>query len=157
MIGNKSARLFVCCSQWQHLTFGAQKIFSDVTVARKKSTRPRHSWIGLSIQLNLLKPSDIVTTFDLWGLILLNRSEVPETCYFPLLAVRLSIWFIVYTWKQMLSALQILQTQKFMVVQSTARHAVHLRFVISSNALEIRAVQSPKCMIWCAVDCTFNI
>jgi hypothetical protein len=38
---------------------------------------------------------------------------------------------------------------------STARHAIHLRFDISSNSLGIRAVQSPKCLAGCAVDCTF--
>jgi hypothetical protein len=32
-------------------------------------------------------------------------------------------------------------------VRSTARHAIHLRFGISANALEIRAVQSPKCIV----------
>jgi hypothetical protein len=36
---------------------------------------------------------------------------------------------------------------------STARHAMHLKFDISPNALEIR-VQSSKCEIWCAIDYT---
>jgi hypothetical protein len=31
----------------------------------------------------------------------------------------------------------------------------HVQFDISANALEIRAVQSPKCIVWYAVDCTF--
>jgi hypothetical protein len=30
-----------------------------------------------------------------------------------------------------------------------------MKFDISVNALEIRAVQSPKCIAWCAVDCTY--
>jgi hypothetical protein len=34
-------------------------------------------------------------------------------------------------------------------VRSTARHAIHLQFDISANALGIRAVQSPKCTFWC--------
>jgi hypothetical protein len=34
-------------------------------------------------------------------------------------------------------------------VRSTARHAIHLQFDISSNVIEIRAVQSPKCMACC--------
>jgi hypothetical protein len=42
------------------------------------------------------------------------------------------------------------------IVQSTARHAIHLQFFISANALEIRAVQSPKCIVWCAEDCTYT-
>jgi hypothetical protein len=32
-------------------------------------------------------------------------------------------------------------------VRSTARHAIHLQFDISTNAFEIRAVQSPECMV----------
>jgi hypothetical protein len=39
-------------------------------------------------------------------------------------------------------------------VRSTARYAIHLQFDISATALEIRAVRSPKCIVWCAVDCT---
>jgi hypothetical protein len=39
-------------------------------------------------------------------------------------------------------------------VWSTARHATHLRFDISSNSLGIRAVQSPKCIVGSGVDCT---
>jgi hypothetical protein len=39
-------------------------------------------------------------------------------------------------------------------VRSTARHAIHLQLDISSNALEIRAVQSLKCIVCCTVDCT---
>jgi hypothetical protein len=31
---------------------------------------------------------------------------------------------------------------------------MHLQFDISAYVLEIRAVQSPKCIVWCAVDCT---
>jgi hypothetical protein len=40
-------------------------------------------------------------------------------------------------------------------IQSTARQAIHLQFDISANALEIRAVQSPKCIVCYAVVCTF--
>jgi hypothetical protein len=39
-----------------------------------------------------------------------------------------------------------------MYVRSTLRLATHLQFNISANALEIRAVQSPKRIVWCAVD-----
>jgi hypothetical protein len=39
-------------------------------------------------------------------------------------------------------------------VRSTARHATHLQFDINANALEIRAVHSPNCIVWCDVDCT---
>jgi hypothetical protein len=39
-------------------------------------------------------------------------------------------------------------------VRSTARHAIHLQFDISTNTLVIRAVQSPKCIVRCAADCT---
>jgi hypothetical protein len=28
--------------------------------------------------------------------------------------------------------------------------------LLALNGLEIRAVQGPKCIAWCAVDCTFN-
>jgi hypothetical protein len=41
-----------------------------------------------------------------------------------------------------------------LIVWSTVRHAIHLQFNISANALDIRSVQSPKCIVWCAVDCT---
>jgi hypothetical protein len=37
-------------------------------------------------------------------------------------------------------------------VNSTSRY-IHLQFGISATALQIRAVQSPKCIVWCAVDC----
>jgi hypothetical protein len=43
-----------------------------------------------------------------------------------------------------------------LIVRSTARHALHLQFDISANALDIRVVQSPKCIVWCAVDCTYR-
>jgi hypothetical protein len=39
-------------------------------------------------------------------------------------------------------------------VRSTARHAIHLQFDISANALKIKAVHSLKCIVWRAVDCT---
>jgi hypothetical protein len=39
-------------------------------------------------------------------------------------------------------------------VRSTAHSAIYLQLDIIANALEIRAVQSPKCIVWCAVDCT---
>jgi hypothetical protein len=32
-------------------------------------------------------------------------------------------------------------------VRSTARHAIHLQFDICANTLEIRAVQSPECIV----------
>jgi hypothetical protein len=32
-------------------------------------------------------------------------------------------------------------------VWSTAHHAIHLQFDLSANALEIRAVQNPKCIV----------
>jgi hypothetical protein len=35
----------------------------------------------------------------------------------------------------------------FLTVRSTARHAIHLQFDISANALEIKAVQSQKCIV----------
>jgi hypothetical protein len=34
-----------------------------------------------------------------------------------------------------------------MDVRSTARHDIHLQFYTSANALEIRAIQSPKCIV----------
>jgi hypothetical protein len=43
----------------------------------------------------------------------------------------------------------------WLMVQSTARHAIHLQFDISATAFEIRAVKSAKCIVWCAVDCTY--
>jgi hypothetical protein len=42
-------------------------------------------------------------------------------------------------------------------ILSIARHAIHLQFDISTNALEIRAVQSQKCIEWSAVNCTYYI
>jgi hypothetical protein len=39
-------------------------------------------------------------------------------------------------------------------VRSTSRHAIHLQLNISTRALEIRELQSPKCNIWWTVDCT---
>jgi hypothetical protein len=39
-------------------------------------------------------------------------------------------------------------------VWSTVRHAIHFQFHISSNVLEIRAVQSPMCIVLCAVVST---
>jgi hypothetical protein len=41
-------------------------------------------------------------------------------------------------------------------VRATARLALHLQLDISGNAFEIRAVQSPKCIGWCVVVCTFR-
>jgi hypothetical protein len=40
-------------------------------------------------------------------------------------------------------------------IWSTASNATHLQFDISANALEIRALQSPMCIIRCAADCTY--
>jgi hypothetical protein len=37
--------------------------------------------------------------------------------------------------------------QKVSYLRSTAHHAIHLQFDISSNAREIRAVQSPQCIV----------
>jgi hypothetical protein len=34
------------------------------------------------------------------------------------------------------------------MVQSTARNTIHLQFNISAIALDIRAVQSPRCIVW---------
>jgi hypothetical protein len=42
----------------------------------------------------------------------------------------------------------------FAYVRSTARHTLHLQFNVSAKALEIRAVQNPKCIVGCAVDRT---
>jgi hypothetical protein len=42
------------------------------------------------------------------------------------------------------------------VVWSTARYTIHLQFDISAIAFEIRAVESSKCVVWCAVDCTYS-
>jgi hypothetical protein len=41
-------------------------------------------------------------------------------------------------------------------ILTTARLAIHLQ-VDGANALEIRAVHSPKCIVWCAVVCTYVI
>jgi hypothetical protein len=35
-----------------------------------------------------------------------------------------------------------------------ARHAIHLQFDISANTLVIKAIRSPKWIVWCPVDCT---
>jgi hypothetical protein len=59
----------------------------------------------------------------------------------------------VCTKKSTLNIKNIVQ-KKILKVQSTACHAIHVLFNISSNALQIRALQSPKCIVWCAVDCT---
>jgi hypothetical protein len=40
------------------------------------------------------------------------------------------------------------------VLQSTAIPAIHLQFDISANAFVIKTVQSPKCIVKCADDCT---
>jgi hypothetical protein len=33
-----------------------------------------------------------------------------------------------------------------------------LQFNVSANSLEIKAIQSTKCIVWCAVDCTgYNV
>jgi hypothetical protein len=32
-------------------------------------------------------------------------------------------------------------------VQTTARHAIHLQYDISTNALDIRTLQSPNCLV----------
>jgi hypothetical protein len=49
----------------------------------------------------------------------------------------------------------------FCILQSTARHDIHLQFVISASAFEIRVIKRPKCTVLCAVDCTsdpgFNV
>jgi hypothetical protein len=45
---------------------------------------------------------------------------------------------------------------KYYNIRSTARHAIHMQFDIITNVLEIRAVQSPKCIFWRVVDCTYN-
>jgi hypothetical protein len=42
----------------------------------------------------------------------------------------------------------------FYYVRSTALPAIHLQLDIRANAFEIRALKSPKCIVWCAVDCT---
>jgi hypothetical protein len=41
-------------------------------------------------------------------------------------------------------------------VRYKARRAIHLQLDIKANPLEIRAVQSPTCIVWCPVDCTFG-
>jgi hypothetical protein len=35
-----------------------------------------------------------------------------------------------------------------------ARYAIDLQFDISANAFAIKALQSQKCIVWCAVGCT---
>jgi hypothetical protein len=40
------------------------------------------------------------------------------------------------------------------IVRLTVGHATLLQFRVSANGFEIRAVQSPKCVVSCAVDCT---
>jgi hypothetical protein len=45
----------------------------------------------------------------------------------------------------------------FFYVRSIARHDMHLQFDISANAFEIRAIQSPKCVVCCVVDCTISL
>jgi hypothetical protein len=42
-------------------------------------------------------------------------------------------------------------------VRSTAHQAIHWQFNISANALVIRATQSPKCIVRCAVECTNEV
>jgi hypothetical protein len=37
----------------------------------------------------------------------------------------------------------------FAVVRSKARHALHLQFDIIAYVIEIRAVQTPKCLMYC--------
>jgi hypothetical protein len=44
-----------------------------------------------------------------------------------------------------------------LIVRSTARHAIHLQFHISTNALEIRVAQSHECIVGRADDCTLPI
>jgi hypothetical protein len=46
-------------------------------------------------------------------------------------------------------------------VRPTARHDIHFQFDISANVklrrnkdIEIRAIQSSECIVWCTVDCT---
>jgi hypothetical protein len=41
-----------------------------------------------------------------------------------------------------------------MCVLLTAHHAIHMQLDISANAIAIRAVQNPNCIVLCAVDCT---
>jgi hypothetical protein len=41
-------------------------------------------------------------------------------------------------------------------IVSTVNSTIHLQFDISANALEIRAAKSLKCIVWCAVDCTYE-
>jgi hypothetical protein len=40
-------------------------------------------------------------------------------------------------------------------VRSTARRAIHLQFDISANCFEIKAFQTPKFIVWCAVNCIY--
>jgi hypothetical protein len=42
------------------------------------------------------------------------------------------------------------------IVRSTARHTIHLPIDISTNALEIRAIQSPKRIVRCVINCTYD-
>jgi hypothetical protein len=43
---------------------------------------------------------------------------------------------------------------KIKYVRPKARHVIQLQVYIIAYAIEIRALQSPKCKVWCAVDCT---
>jgi hypothetical protein len=54
-----------------------------------------------------------------------------------------SIYFVL----RVISLKLFLWIAKGPVVRPTARHAIHLPFDISANALEIRAVQSLKCLM----------
>jgi hypothetical protein len=42
------------------------------------------------------------------------------------------------------------------IVRPTAGWRIHLQFDISANTLAIRAVQISKCIVWCAVECTYK-
>jgi hypothetical protein len=44
----------------------------------------------------------------------------------------------------------------FLQLVRSARQAIHLQCDISANVLEIKTVRSPKCIVWCAVYCTWN-
>jgi hypothetical protein len=52
------------------------------------------------------------------------------------------------------NTIQVVKYVIHFVHRSTALHSIHLQFDISNNAFEIRAVQSSKCIVWCANDCT---
>jgi hypothetical protein len=55
----------------------------------------------------------------------------------------------------MISFLTISKNLKNTFVEwSTAHHAMYLQFNVSGNAFKIKAVQNPKCIVWCAVNCT---